>query len=162
MLLIQGFGSAANGFMDLCIGFDCGVAEACPQLSQLSWHLRAPTAGIVLISIFVNVVLFPNLRSAVRARVLAFAHQSKRETGCAAMDAQKLSRVLPTKQEAYEKRVKHDGWFYSIGAGLYPVCFVAWLYYASRRTITPFLWSYLAGLVGSGFVLGAIISSNFA
>ena len=76
------------------------------------------------------------------------------------MDAQKSSRVLPTKQEAYEKRVDDDGWFYSIGAGLYPVCFVAWLYYGvSRRTITPFLWSYLACLVGSGFVLGAIISS---
>ena len=76
------------------------------------------------------------------------------------MDAQKSSHVLPTKQEAYEKRGDDDGWFYSIGAGLYPVCFVAWLYYGvSRRTITPFLWSYLAGLVGSGFVLGAIISS---
>lgn len=76
------------------------------------------------------------------------------------MDVQKSSRVLPTKQEAYKKRVEDDGWFYSIGAGLYPVCFVAWLYYGvSRRTITPFLWSYLAGLVGSGFVLGAIISS---
>ena len=75
------------------------------------------------------------------------------------MDSEKLSRLLPTKQEAYQKRLEDNGWFYSIGAGLNPICFVAWLYYGiSRRTITPFLWSYLAGLLGSGFVLGAIIS----
>lgn len=48
-------------------------AAACLQVRQLSWHLSAPMAGIVLDLDLAIIVRFPNVRSVVRAQELAHA-----------------------------------------------------------------------------------------